>query len=58
MSGRLFEADKTGERGQLDEEEGEGEEDDEGQASAARHRSCDLSRWNAMTGMSNSDSVH
>ena len=30
MSGRLFEADKTGERGQLDEEEGEGEEDDEG----------------------------
>ena len=53
MSGRLFEADVTGERGQVgeeevEEEEGEGEDNDEGQASAAWHRLCGLSCGDGM----------
>ena len=54
MSGRLFEANVTGERGQVgeeEEEEEEGEEDDEGQASAAWHRPCGLSREDGMQGL-------
>ena len=48
MSGRLFEANKAGERGQVDEEEGEREEDDEDQASAAWHCPCGLSSRDGM----------